>query len=425
MSVSKSENFEDEFESSASSELDVVDQYKELEHIYNKLIVNTGKTNLRLTQQRTLIPGAHARKLGIRLKTAKQLSEKRQDSRPRLKTAEPRLGLSTRERVDVMITPLPTDRSTRSRISTAYTSNQRQQKLSKSLDRKMPKSAPPIRVENSYIKKPPITNTEESTDDSNQNRLPPYSSLAMYSPQTQRFSIEQLALQQTRVLKRLSHIQTHRVDKKFYVSGAPCDIKDRYNIDEEQYSLLMEITNKGKSADPQKAHLSLSKSILQHFSPELNTPGFIGRPLLNQRTRNKRVSLRMNNNSSKVLSNKSASPTQLPDLHVQQKPLQTDRQESKELDSAEERNEQEIQKTGSTCEKNEQPANEQIPSPRDTGHDGGQIVNDDIKDEGVSPPEVVQEICEGKSLTGQDELIAEQVDKDTNNEAGKIFKKWL
>lgn len=254
------------------------EEYKQLEHIYNRLVI-TNRPNYGPPVQRTLIPAAHARKLGIRLKTAKQLSEREKLSAlsaRRSKTADPQR--STRqsqhqETVDdnkthsIYTEQTPRERATtasQERATTAYRVNPSHLGSLTTLYRTGTKSAPANRITSTYQ-----IQREIESPVPNRGAVPAYSSLAMYSPQTQRFTIEQLALEQTRLLKRLSHIQTHRVDKGFYVSGAHFDPRHRYDIDDEHYKLLMEITNKGRhQIKHQRAPPRLSDRILQHFTPD-------------------------------------------------------------------------------------------------------------------------------------------------------------
>lgn len=69
------------------------------------------------------------------------------------------------------------------------------------------------------------------------------SSLAMYSPQTQRFTMEQLALEQAKLLKKMTAVQSHRVDHRYYVSGRQKQIANRYDVNSEQYHVLITMAN--------------------------------------------------------------------------------------------------------------------------------------------------------------------------------------
>lgn len=252
-------------------------KYKELEFIYNKVIVTNRKPNYGPPVQRTLKAGAHARKLGIRLKTAKVASEKQQmltSERQKLKTADSSWSTARDIAESIEITPLPTERGHRVKTNTPHPPNQAH--LTEHRYHKQPPSSQYNMKSASTLSRistlEPHVGSMPSLDKLHSNKVNDgrYSSLAMYSPQTQRFTIEQLAKERTRILKKLSHVQTHRVDKRFFVTGAPCDLRERYNINEDQYALLMEITNKGKRTNQRMANLRLSRSIFQHFGPGLS-----------------------------------------------------------------------------------------------------------------------------------------------------------
>ena len=265
-----------------------VQQLKELDKIYKKLVVKSRPSTPKYsitTQQRTLLPGAHVRKLGIRLKTAKQLSEKPQTAsalttgvRGHLKSAQPRVNLEQHQVTQEEVRQLQQSNlsSQRSNLSTSQSQVRAGTSLPQttvrlphnSTHRKGVKSAPAASVRRSAASR--LYDSGELP--SPRRYISTNNSLALYSPQTQRFTIEQLALEQSRLLKRLSHIQTHRVDQKFYVSGTHFDPRERYDIDDEQYKLLLEITSRGKHTNRKLANLRLSDRI-QHFTPNPSRRG--------------------------------------------------------------------------------------------------------------------------------------------------------
>ncbi|KAF6040408.1 hypothetical protein EB796_001282 [Bugula neritina] len=227
-------------------------KYKELEFIYNKVIVTNRKPNYGPPVQRTLKAGAHARKLGIRLKTAKVASEKQQmltSERQKLKTADSSWSTARDIAESIEITPLPTERGHRVKTNTPHPPNQAH--LTEHRYHKQPPSSQYNMKSASTLSRistlEPHVGSMPSLDKLHSNKVNDgrYSSLAMYSPQTQRFTIEQLAKERTRILKKLSHVQTHRVDKRFFVTGAPCDLRERYNINEDQ-TVKIETENQPK-----------------------------------------------------------------------------------------------------------------------------------------------------------------------------------
>lgn len=262
--------------SSEFSEQDII-ELRELDHIYKKLVVkNTKSAKYPSPTHRTLLPGAHVRKLGIRLKTAKQFSEKPQtasSTRRHLRSAQPRVSVHSDSQMgtaqeNIIQIDQPGIRNKQSditplRAGTAYPMTSGREPYS-AADRKCAKSAPVtgMRVSNSFS----YSTGSRVSPRLTVSQTPINNSLALYSPQTQRFTIEQLAREQTRLLKRLSHIQTHRVDQKFYVAGTHFDPRERYDIDDEQYKLLLEITNRNKRTDNKIASLRLSQK-LQQFTP--------------------------------------------------------------------------------------------------------------------------------------------------------------
>lgn len=83
----------------------------------------------------------------------------------------------------------------------------------------------------------------------------------MYSPQTQRFTIEQLALEQARMLKRMSNVKSHRVERPYFVCGARKPISHRYEVDGDQFNTLLQITD-GKVPIRDKFHHLRSTSLV-------------------------------------------------------------------------------------------------------------------------------------------------------------------
>lgn len=80
------------------------------------------------------------------------------------------------------------------------------------------------------------------------NNTPPQpvvSSLAAYSPQSQRFNVQRLT-ERERIKMRIrqSEIKSHRVDKRFFLSGRNYNVLDRYQVDQEQNRLLTEFMEK-------------------------------------------------------------------------------------------------------------------------------------------------------------------------------------
>lgn len=82
-------------------------------------------------------------------------------------------------------------------------------------------------------------------------------SLAVYSPQSQRFDTEtDRTSAQTLLAKRVNY-KPHRIDRRFYVSGANCHILNRYEFDEEQGQSLVNFLNRRKTEHSKSKKLGI------------------------------------------------------------------------------------------------------------------------------------------------------------------------
>lgn len=106
-------------------------------------------------------------------------------------------------------------------------------------------SAPPGRLRTLY--------TETPNDETGVLSRSVKTSLAAYSPQSQRFNIDRLTeIEKIRMRIKQSQIKSHRVDKRFFLLGKNCNVLDRYQIDKEQNRLLTEFLEKKREQSSSK-----------------------------------------------------------------------------------------------------------------------------------------------------------------------------